>query len=292
MRGEFIDIDGSRIYCFAAGTRSAANPVVLVHGCFTSSYLWRDLTNRVPAGRRILVIDLLGHGRSDPPRGRAMTLAAHAARLEAILDIFGVKNAVLVGHGAGGAISARVAVSNPALISGLALIAPTFIGDAPTGKLHRRFRRIAYAVPLWKRLSGEWLASFLHAALLSGYSNRRSGARTLDVHLRGFRYAAGRDAACAQLSALGRAAEDNGTLIKAGALRCPVLLVTGGNDPFLRGTAANRLIAHLQSASGGNLFVHRIPEASHMVPEDAPELLGAALADFLKGKEQPVNPAF
>ena len=67
MRGEFVDLSGVRVYCYAFGSRGAGEPIVLVHGAFTSSHLWQDLLPRLPKGHRVLVLDLLGHGRSDPP---------------------------------------------------------------------------------------------------------------------------------------------------------------------------------------------------------------------------------
>jgi pimeloyl-ACP methyl ester carboxylesterase len=37
MRGEFIDLGGVRLYCYAFGERGAGAPIVLIHGAFTSS---------------------------------------------------------------------------------------------------------------------------------------------------------------------------------------------------------------------------------------------------------------
>ena len=43
MRGEFVDLGGVRLYCYAFGSRGAGDPIVLVHGAFTSSHLWQDV---------------------------------------------------------------------------------------------------------------------------------------------------------------------------------------------------------------------------------------------------------
>ena len=36
MRGEFVDVGGTRLYYYAAGTRGAGEPIVLIHGFRTS----------------------------------------------------------------------------------------------------------------------------------------------------------------------------------------------------------------------------------------------------------------
>ena len=43
MRGEFLDLKGVRLYYYAAGTRGAGEPVVLLHGFPTSSHMFRGL---------------------------------------------------------------------------------------------------------------------------------------------------------------------------------------------------------------------------------------------------------
>ena len=90
VRGEFIDLDGARLYYYAAGTRGAGEPVVFLHGFPTSGHLWSDVIPLMPAGHRLVVLDLLGYGRSDPPDGRPLTLRAHAERVVALLDALGI----------------------------------------------------------------------------------------------------------------------------------------------------------------------------------------------------------
>src|SRR5881628_1803397 len=122
VRGEFIDLDGARLYYYAAGTRRAGEPVVFVHGFATSGHLWSDVVALMPPGRRFVVLDLLGHGRSDRPGSRPLSLRAHAERLAALLDALGVGAACVVGHGLGGGVAQSLAVHWPARVARLALI--------------------------------------------------------------------------------------------------------------------------------------------------------------------------
>ena len=286
MRGEFVDLDGVRLYCYAFGQRGAGHPIVLVHGAFTSSHLWQHVLPRLPKGHRVLVLDLLGHGRSDPPRARdgaaGMTVAAHATRLEQLLDVLGVQEAMLVGHGMGAAVAARVAHEQPRRIAHLMLVNPTVLdAHAHEALLSRTVGRVAALVPLWRRLAPAWLASALHYALLPGFAHRDMGARALDVYLKPFRLREGRDAACAQLTALRHSRGDTEEALRPGAIRCPTAVVLGAADPFLGSARAARLEASLGTATNHQLSIHRLPGVAHMAPEEAPDRLGTLVGDLL-----------
>ena len=86
MRGEFIDVGGARLYYWATGTRGGGEPIVLLHGFPTSSHLWARMAGCLPEGHRVLVVDLLGFGRSDRPRGRPLGVRAHAERVIELLE--------------------------------------------------------------------------------------------------------------------------------------------------------------------------------------------------------------
>lgn len=282
MRGEFVDLDGVRLYCYAFGHRGAGHPIVLVHGSFTSSHLWQDVLPRLPKGHRVLVLDLLGHGRSDPPGAASMTVAAHAHRLAQLLDVMGMREAMLVGHGMGAAVAARVAHEQPERIAHLMLVNPTMLtAHAADAFLSRRLRRVTALVPLWKRLAPAWLASALHAALLPCFAHRDSGARSLDVYLKPFRLRDGRDAACAQLLALRHSRSDTIDALAPHAIACATALVLGANDPFLSDTRAQRLIQALQLATNGTCTVHTLPGVAHVAPEEAPDRLGTLVGELL-----------
>ncbi len=285
MRGEFVDIGGARLYCYAFGTRGVGDPLVLVHGAFTSSHLWQDLLPRLPRGFRVLVLDLLGHGRSDPPRGASMTVAAHASRLLALLDVMGVPSCALAGHGMGAAIVARAAHLAPTRVARLALVNPALLGrEARDARVTGRMRRLAVLAGMWNRLSPDWLASALHTALLPAYAQRSNGAHSLDVYLKSFRTREGRDAACAQLRAFHPSRLDTCDALAPGALPCHVSLAFGDRDSLQPSRHAARLVTALREATSDAALVHRIPGVAHVAPEEAPDRLGTVIAELLARK--------
>src|SRR3954468_20020958 len=123
MRGEFIDLGGQRLYYYAARTRGSGDPIVLLHGFPTSGHLWLDVVAKLPEGHRVIVVDLLGYGRSDGPLSAHYTVSAHAGRVLALLDQLKAERCCVVGHGTGGAVAARLAIDHPQRVSSLALIA-------------------------------------------------------------------------------------------------------------------------------------------------------------------------
>ncbi len=287
MRGEFVDLGGVRLYCYAFGSRGAGDPIVLVHGAFTSSHLWQDVLPRLPKGHRVLVLDLLGHGRSDPPRRAAMTVAAHADRLARLLDVMGVAKATLVGHGMGAAICARVAQQLPDRVVGLTLVNPSLLAREPRdARMSGRLRRLALLVPLWSRLAPSWLASTLHSTLLPVFAQRSAGAHSLDLYLKGFRTRDGRDSACAQLRALSQSLADTSQSLAAGAIHCPVSLVFGAADPFMSRRRAERLRHALNEASNNHLACDRLSGVAHMAPEEAPDRLGTIVGEMITTSTQ------
>jgi pimeloyl-ACP methyl ester carboxylesterase len=122
MRGEFVDVGGTRLYYYAAGSRGAGEPIVLIHGFPTSSHLWRDVVPLLPSGRRVVVVDLLGYGRSDRPMERDLSIKGHAERVIALLDALRIQYAAIVGHDLGGGIAQYLAVRHPTRVERHALI--------------------------------------------------------------------------------------------------------------------------------------------------------------------------
>ena len=59
---QFADVMGKKIAYVEAGS---GEPIVLLHGNPTSSFLWRNVTPELEASGRVIVPDLIGHGDSE-----------------------------------------------------------------------------------------------------------------------------------------------------------------------------------------------------------------------------------
>ncbi|MFD7979318.1 alpha/beta fold hydrolase [Streptomyces sp. NPDC059071] len=101
-----------------AGERPAT---VFVHGLGAASTVYHAHIAARPelAGRRILFVDLPGHGISDRPADFGYTLEDHADALAAALDEAGVRGGVIAGHSMGGAVAIVLAHRRPDLVGRL-----------------------------------------------------------------------------------------------------------------------------------------------------------------------------
>jgi pimeloyl-ACP methyl ester carboxylesterase len=271
MRGEFIDVGGARLYCYAAGTRGGGEPVVLLHGFPTSSHLWARMVRDLPTGHRVVVVDLLGFGRSDRPRGRALGVRAHAERVIELLDALGINFACVVGHELGAAVAQAMAVRWPQRVVRLGLVSPFAYDEWPV----RELRLARGMLPLTRHLPPTFLLGVLRKELQRGYAEREPGHRSIDRYLRPFGTADGRDALVEHLVAL----EPGETTALAPRLRdlvMPTAVITGAHDPFVPLSAAERLAADIPGAT-----LDVVPDARHFLPEEAPRALADAVGRLL-----------
>jgi pimeloyl-ACP methyl ester carboxylesterase len=267
VRGEFVDLDGARLYYYAAGSRGAGEPVVFVHGFATSGHLWRDVVSLMPSGRRLVVLDLLGHGRSDPPGTRPLTLHAHAGRLLALLDTLGIESACVVGHGMGGAIAQSLALHWPPRVSRLALVASFAFGSWPP-----RDVTIARAtLAITRRLPPAWLLSMVRTELERGYADPLRATHSIDKYGRPFATPDGRDVLVRHIGALD-ARETAALAARLQEIRAPTSVIWGAQDPFLPSSLGRHLADAIPGAT-----LEIVPGARHFVPEDAPRQLADAL---------------
>ncbi|HTL95616.1 MAG TPA: alpha/beta fold hydrolase [Gemmatimonadaceae bacterium] len=272
MRGEFVDVGGARLYYYATGTRGVGEPVVLIHGFPTSSHLWRDVAPLIPDGHRVVVIDLLGYGRSDPPNGRDLSIRGHAERVIGLLDALRISYASIVGHDLGGGIAQYLAVRHPTRVARLALIDSVAFDDWPT----RPLKLARTTLPLTRFLPATWILSILRSELERGYAHEDSGARSIDIYVRPFCLPNGRDVLVSHLEALD-AEETVALQQRLKDIVAPTAIVSGAHDPFLPPALAKRLHATIPGAS-----LNIIADVRHFTPEEAPETIGAILSGWLQ----------
>jgi pimeloyl-ACP methyl ester carboxylesterase len=271
MRGEFLDVGGARLYCYAAGSRGAGEPVVLLHGFPTSSHLWSRVVPLLPAGHRVIVLDLLGYGRSDRPLGRDVSIRGHAERVIAALDMLGINYACVAGHDVGGGIAMAMAARWPQRVSRLCLVNSVAFDEWPT----REVRMAKATLPLTRHLPPTWLLSVVRSDLLRGYTDASEGTHSIDRYVKPFAGAEGRDALVAHLTALD-AAETAALDTRLGTLVQPTSVVWGAHDPFLPATIGRRL---QEAIPGATLDV--IADARHFTPEESPEHVARAIGALL-----------
>ena len=117
----------------------SGDPIVLLHGNPTSSYLWRNIIPQLTAHGRCLAPDLVGMGGSAPSPGRACRFLDHARYLDAWFEAVGAtRNVVLVLHDWGSAPGFHRACRFPDQVRAIgymeALVQPRRWSDFPAGR--------------------------------------------------------------------------------------------------------------------------------------------------------------
>jgi 3-oxoadipate enol-lactonase len=82
-------------------------PLVLLHGIGMDWRVWQAVSRRLAPWFHLYLFDLRGHGQSGkPPHG--YTLAHYAADVEDVIDLLGIRPAVLVGSSLGGMVAVSI----------------------------------------------------------------------------------------------------------------------------------------------------------------------------------------
>ncbi len=106
-----VETNGVRLHCAVDGDGPL---VVLLHGFPECWYSWRHQIAALAPRFRVVAPDLRGYNESDKPRGVApYALGELVADVQGLIEAFGERQAVIVGHDWGGAIAWTFATEHP-----------------------------------------------------------------------------------------------------------------------------------------------------------------------------------
>lgn len=233
---------------------AAAPPLVLIHGAGGTHRHWGEEIRALP-GRRVVALDLPGHGRSPGPAPGS--IGGHARSVLAALDGLGLASAALAGSSMGGAIAMTLALEAPARVAGLVLVS--------TGARLRVSPALlqATADPAAFARAADGLAEWLFGPLAPS-SLRRELVRNLLAQAPGVAH--GDFTACNAFDVMSR----------LGEIRSPTLVVCGAEDRL----TPPRYAAFLhEGIPGARLEV--VPGAGHLVPLEAPAEVARVIEAFL-----------
>lgn len=207
-----FDWDGETIHYVDEGSGPA---IVLLHGLGGNAENWLLQRRHLSATRRVLSIDLPGHGLST---GRAVAFADYPRAIGAVLDHAGVDRAVLCGLSKGARAGLAFTVRNPERVSGMVVV-NAFLHLEPAD----RARRLAlYDLLLEEGGARQWAGQLLafmgvadHPAIVRGF------LRSLDQidprHIR----------------RIFREQIDWDQRPDLAHVKCPILVVRGSRDGFI-----------------------------------------------------------
>jgi haloalkane dehalogenase len=140
----YLEQDGLRMHYV---DESRGDPVLLLHGEPTWSYLYRKVIPRLAPVARVLAPDYFGFGRSDKPAERDWyTYDRHFTSIERFVEELDLRDLTVVVHDWGGPIGLRLAVERPQRVERLVITQTgVFAGRAPSDEW-LRFRELVRRV--------------------------------------------------------------------------------------------------------------------------------------------------
>jgi pimeloyl-ACP methyl ester carboxylesterase len=265
--GKGFSFEGQRVAYDVLGEGS---PVVMVHGTPFSSYVWRNIARELAREHQVFLFDLLGYGQSEMRDGQDVSLGVQNRLLAALLSHWHLVRPNVLCHDFGAATALRAHLLDGCAYAKLLLFDAVAI--RPWGSpfvQHVREHEAAFAgVP-------EYLQRAILTAYVRGAVVRSLSDAELEPYLTPWLGPAGRRAFYRQIAQMDLRFTDE-VQDRYGNIRCPVMLLWGIRDEWIPVAQGRELAAML----GTRLI--EIPEAGHLVQEDAPEAIVAAALRFFE----------
>lgn len=252
-----FDVDGATLTYDDEGPRDGEpTPLVLVHGWTANRHRWDHQMTHFADARRVIRLDLRGHG--DSTGGGVRTIAELARDVLALLDHLKVERAVLVGHSMGGMIAQTIALDHPERVERLVLV--NSIGRMAYSRGRGLLMAASTLVPF--KL---FVAANIQRAFAPGHPREE-----IRAHVK-----ASADTPREVVMTLYGAMRAFDVLDRAGEIQVPTLMIHGYHDIQLPVRQMLRMAKAYPDA------VVRIIDAGHELPVERPAELTAALDRFL-----------
>jgi epoxide hydrolase 4 len=286
FRHEFVSANGIRFHVVTAGEGPL---VVLLHGFPQFWYAWRHQIPALATRFRVAVPDLRGYGQTDkPPRVADYAIATLSRDIAELVNALGEKKAHVVAHDWGGGVAWDLVGRYPEVVDRLAVLNcphPVLFGKA----LRSNFRQ----------LRRSWYMFFFQIPWLPEAIVRLSPRRASENFFRGMairkdtftdedldRFAEAMAIPGAMTGALnyyramfrnvGELRRQEANLAK---IASPTLLIWAENDIAL----GKELTLGMESLFTSSFRIHYVPNCSHWVNEEQPELVNRLLLEHFAG---------
>ena len=117
-KSESVSVNGKKIYYESYGEGS---PLIFLHGYSLSSKSWRPFVADFEKDYTVYLVDLTGHGQSDPFK-EDLSIAAVGEDVTALIDYLGLDKIKAIGFSFGGDVLYQVAMQKPDLIEAMITI--------------------------------------------------------------------------------------------------------------------------------------------------------------------------
>ncbi|YAF98995.1 MAG: alpha/beta fold hydrolase (plasmid) [Nodularia sp. CChRGM 3473] len=248
-------------------------PIVLLHGIPTWSYLYNDVIPLLTKDYRIIAPDFLGHGWSDRRDCFDRSLVTQAKMILRFLDALNLDRINMVGHDTGGGVSLILGIEAPERIDRLILSNIVVYDSWPIDDM------LMLGHPQWKHKSNREIVEYLTSGLADGFSRPE---RLTPLFKVGIVAPYANDEGKISLIRNASALNTNHTMAlvdRHQTITASTLLLWGVNDPWQRIEDGRRLAQEIPNSK-----LVQIENASHWIPQDAPEEFAQEVKRFLTAK--------
>lgn len=250
----------------AWGRLGAGDPLVLIHGTPFSSQVWRTIAPLLAEHWTVYFFDLIGYGQSEKFEGQDVSLAVQNDLLADLFDHWGLERPEVLCHDFGGATALRAYYLNNLRYKRITLFDPVAV--APWGSPF-----VAHVRQYEAAFTG--LPAYAHDALLRAYlqsaAYKTLTEEALKVYMSPWLGDIGQPAFYRQIAQMDQKYTD-AIEGQYASLSCPTTLLWGEQDEWIPLEQGHKLAGVMT-----NGVIRIIPNAGHLVQEDAPEAIVAAM---------------
>ncbi|OUL20586.1 epoxide hydrolase [Nostoc sp. RF31YmG] len=255
--------------------------MLMLHGFPEFWYSWRHQIPEFAKYFKVVALDLRGYNDSDKPKEKsAYVMDEFVKDIEGVIKGLGYEKCVLAGHDWGGAIAWNFAYAHPDMLEQLIILnlphpAKFSQGLLTPQQLLRSSYIFFFQLPWLPELV---IKSSDYAALERAFKGMAVNKNVFtQADIAAFKNAAAKNGALTAMLNYYRNVFQQRILKRNwGILEVPTLMIWGEND-----TALGKELSYGTEAYVNNFQIKYIPNCSHWVQQEKPDLVNQYIRDFL-----------
>ncbi|KOP25721.1 epoxide hydrolase [Hapalosiphon sp. MRB220] len=275
---DYISTNGIKLHYVTQGEGSL---MLMLHGFPEFWYSWRHQIPEFAKYFKVVAVDLRGYNDSDKPKEQsAYRMDEFLQDIKGLIEGLGYEKCILVGHDWGGAIAWRFAYAYPEMVERLIVLnlphpAKFSEGLRTPGQLLKSYYMFLFQLPwLPEFLMQSWNYQLIEDAF-QGMAVDKSAFSKADIEA--YKDAAAkRGALTAMLNYYRNIFQDQIFNKSWRILEVPTLMIWGEND-----TALGKELTYGTEAYVRDLQIKYIPNCSHWVQQERPELVNQYIQEYL-----------
>ena len=127
FESQYIELGEHKVHYVESGE---GDPVILLHGLPSRSYLWRNVIPEIDDNKKVIAIDFLGFGKSSFPEDRDVSIDVQYKMLTDFIEAKNLKNVTLFVQDIGSIMGMLYTIREPENVKGIALFESPFMPAA------------------------------------------------------------------------------------------------------------------------------------------------------------------